>query len=111
MNLQEGILRHGQARIDRMLDFNFVLSRDGAPVGRGEWIADVLRTEWASFKFRGLQVHPAGPAAVAIFEIDQRATVGGHEASGRWAVVDVWQPREGGWRLTARHAMRIGDLA
>jgi hypothetical protein len=61
-----------------------------------------------SFAINGLSVRILGTYAVVNFLYEQQANFSGHDLSGKFFIVDLWQKSSGQWKLAARYSAGPG---
>jgi hypothetical protein len=91
-------------------DFELRTARSGGELTlRGEWLEAATSTyKVRSYRIRGLTVRTFGPTAVVSFFYSQQATFSGHDLSGEFFLVDIWQKTGDRWRIAARYSAGPG---
>lgn len=96
--------------LERILDEDFTLVLSTAPeqpVGRQAWL-DLAFNGYVCqrFAYSHMAVRILGDTAVVSSLYDQRASVRGIDRSGQFFLVDVWQRREGSWKVVCRYSSK-----
>lgn len=113
--LFDALHRKDADALDRLLASDYVLR--GAPdVDRATWLQNAVTHCWGDRSdLDGLAARPAGDAAIVSFVLTMYADpVTCEDAVIRSLITDVWERRDGEWRLALRHAGPVGasgDLA
>jgi ketosteroid isomerase-like protein len=88
----------------RILGDDFLLtSARGVLMTKTEWLAALDSIVGESFQWEEIRVRPFGDLAVVHCRTKQRASVAGHDWSGRFLLTDVWVRRDGRWQVVSRH--------
>ena len=88
----------------RILADDFLLtSARGVLMTKAEWLAALDSIVGESFQWEEIRVRPFGDVAVVHCRTRQRASVAGHDWSGRFLLTDVWVHRDGRWQVVSRH--------
>ena len=88
----------------RILADDFLLtSARGVLMTKAEWLAALDSIVGESFQWEEIRVRPFGDVAVVHCRTRQRASVAGHDWSGRFLLTDVWVRRDGRWQVASRH--------
>jgi putative salt-induced outer membrane protein YdiY len=110
-----GVQHHDRARLDRLLDDDFVL-RSAPDIDRATWLRNAVTRCWGDrFSIDHFQARATPRAVVASFELTINQDPGTcRPATVRSLITDVWILRDGAWRLHVRHASPVpqgSDLA
>lgn len=86
-------------------------SQPAVLLDRRSWLeAAAERWRCSSWRFGDLHVRRIGGSAIFASQLDLKASIDGHDWSGRLWVTDLWRKRRiGGWRMAERLISRIDD--